>query len=82
MNLYAEVVIEHAREVLQLDSGEPVPSPCNSVCRVDAQTGWCEGCFRTLDEIAVWGRLEDGEKRTVWSELADRARTAPPPSSL
>ena len=29
-----------------------VPSPCIAVCRMDAATGWCEGCLRTLDEIA------------------------------
>ena len=26
-----------------------VPSPCISVCRVDADSGWCDGCLRTLD---------------------------------
>ena len=24
-----------------------VPSPCISVCRIDAVSGLCEGCFRT-----------------------------------
>jgi len=75
LNLYAEVVVERAREVLQGDAGDPVPSPCNSVCRIDAHTGWCEGCFRTLDEIAAWGRLEDGEKRVLWQDLGRRALT-------
>ena len=32
-----------------------MPSPCISVCRMDAVSGLCEGCFRTLDEIAAWG---------------------------
>lgn len=54
--------------------GEPVPSPCNSVCRMSADTGWCEGCFRTLDEIAAWSRLGDDDKRAVWRVLAQRAR--------
>ena len=79
MNLYAGVVVEHARQVQQDDSGEPAPSPCNSVCRIDARTGWCEGCFRTLEEIAEWGRLEDGEKRAVWQELGRRALTGDQP---
>jgi uncharacterized protein len=60
-----------------------VPSPCNSVCRMDARTGWCEGCARTLDEIAAWAVMSDDEKRAVWNELAPRtaamrAGAAPP----
>lgn len=53
-----------------------VPSPCISVCRIDPATGWCEGCYRTIDEIAHWGVLDDDEKTTVWSELK-RRRAAP-----
>jgi hypothetical protein len=50
----------------------PVPSPCISVCRMDARTGWCEGCLRTLDEIAAWSQLDDGAKREVWVDLGRR----------
>jgi uncharacterized protein len=50
----------------------PVPSPCISVCRMHTATGWCEGCFRTLDEIAVWSALSDEDKRAVWAELGTR----------
>jgi len=49
-----------------------VASPCNSVCRMDARTGWCEGCLRTLDEIADWSVMDDDEKRAVWDALAER----------
>ena len=49
-----------------------VPSPCVSICRIDAATGWCEGCFRTIDEIACWGLLDEAEKLGVWSELKRR----------
>jgi predicted Fe-S protein YdhL (DUF1289 family) len=52
-----------------------VPSPCISVCRIDPATGWCEGCYRTIDEIAHWALLDDGEKLGVWSEL-NRRRAA------
>jgi uncharacterized protein len=53
-----------------------IPSPCISVCRMNAQTGWCEGCFRTLDEIAAWSSMSDGDKRAVWKLLpARRARS-------
>ena len=49
-----------------------VPSPCISVCRIDPATGWCEGCLRTIDEIAHWGLFDDGEKRAVWADLKRR----------
>ena len=50
----------------------PIPSPCTSVCRMDDRTGWCEGCARTLDEIAAWSLMSDEEKAVVWDELAAR----------
>ncbi|MCW7537233.1 DUF1289 domain-containing protein [Aquabacterium sp. A7-Y] len=46
-----------------------VPSPCVSVCRMDPRTGWCEGCLRTLDEIAAWSGMSDLQKRQVWKQL-------------
>ena len=50
----------------------PVASPCISVCRMDEASGWCEGCLRTLDEIAVWSVLEDDDKRAVLLDLMRR----------
>lgn len=51
----------------------PVPSPCNSVCQMDDDSGWCLGCLRTLDEVAQWSVLDDHEKRAIWSRLLERA---------
>jgi uncharacterized protein len=50
----------------------PVASPCISVCKMDDATGWCAGCLRTLDEIALWSVLDDDDKRAVWVELSHR----------
>jgi len=49
-----------------------VPSPCINVCRMDAATGWCEGCLRTIDEIVAWGTMHDDAKRQVWQQLEQR----------
>ena len=49
-----------------------VASPCVSVCRMDESTGWCEGCWRTIDEIATWSRLDDAAKRGILTRLEDR----------
>ena len=50
----------------------PVPSPCVNICRMDDATGWCEGCQRTLAEIAAWGGLDDTAKLAVWQALPAR----------
>ena len=49
-----------------------VPSPCINVCRMDERTGWCEGCLRSIDEIAQWASFDDTAKRGVWEALAQR----------
>jgi predicted Fe-S protein YdhL (DUF1289 family) len=49
-----------------------VPSPCISVCKMDAGSGLCEGCLRSIDEIACWSKMSDDEKRAVWSQLTER----------
>lgn len=51
---------------------ENISSPCISVCRMSSLTGWCEGCFRTRDEIAGWSQSSDGGKRTVWRLIEQR----------
>jgi uncharacterized protein len=60
----------------------PIPSPCTSVCRMDERHGWCEGCMRTLDEIAAWSTLSEDAKRRVWKLLGPRrslvAQSEPP----
>ena len=73
MNSARDLLLEHARE---LRDAPTAFSPCISVCRMDAVTGWCEGCFRTLDEIAGWSRMTDTEKRAVWDLLVQRAHEA------
>lgn len=49
-----------------------VPSPCINVCRMDASTSWCEGCLRTIDEIAAWSTFDDDAKRAVWDAIEVR----------
>jgi len=50
----------------------PLPSPCISICRMHPQTGLCEGCLRTTDEITLWGAATEDFKRAVWMELMVR----------
>jgi|GEM_PF-3095279 len=53
------------------DAG-PVPSPCSNVCQMNRTTGLCEGCHRTLDEIARWSTADEADKRRIWKELRRR----------
>lgn len=48
------------------------PSPCISVCKIDPQTGLCEGCWRTLDEIAGWGTASEAVKQDIWQKIHRR----------
>lgn len=49
-----------------------VASPCIDICRMDEASGWCEGCLRTLDEIAAWGSLADAQRLEVLARLSER----------
>ncbi|WP_151632157.1 DUF1289 domain-containing protein [Noviherbaspirillum aerium] len=49
-----------------------VPSPCINICKMNAQTGLCEGCLRTIEEIVQWGAGSEEYKRAVWVEIRRR----------
>lgn len=66
-----DLLAKRARLVCAGLTGD-VPSPCISICKLDSATEFCEGCFRTLDEIAAWGRMDDESKREVWQLIAQR----------
>ncbi len=53
-------------------AADEVRSPCTSVCAIDPATGYCAGCFRTLDEIAAWSALDAAGKRAVLIRLPAR----------
>jgi predicted Fe-S protein YdhL (DUF1289 family) len=40
-------------------------------------TGWCEGCLRTIDEIAMWSQMSDPEKLGVCKQLPLRHMPLP-----
>ncbi|MDI5892547.1 DUF1289 domain-containing protein [Halomonas rhizosphaerae] len=59
------------------DPPEYRPSPCVQVCRLTPEGTHCEGCGRTLDEIARWTRMDEAERVAVWQRLAREGRTEP-----
>ena len=41
-----------------------VLSPCVGICSLDAG-GLCEGCHRTMAEIARWSQMDDDERLRI-----------------
>jgi uncharacterized protein len=60
----------------------PIASPCNDVCRIDAASGWCLGCGRSIDEIAAWASASDDERRAVLAQLPSRRLRLQPAQSV
>lgn len=71
MNTRHHLLAQRAAQVLT-EVGAPVPSPCISVCVMHPQTGLCEGCWRSLQEIGDWSRMADEAKRQVWQRIQHR----------
>jgi len=51
---------------------EPVETPCIDVCVIDKESGLCEGCGRTLDEIAGWSLYSAQRRQQIMAELPNR----------
>lgn len=49
-----------------------VASPCINICRMHEATGLCEGCARTITEIAGWSQAADAERIRILSLLPER----------
>ncbi len=61
-----------------------IESPCVKICTLDARSGLCLGCGRTIDEIARWTAMTAAERDRVMGELpwrlaaSRRSETASP----
>jgi predicted Fe-S protein YdhL (DUF1289 family) len=64
-----------ARADLARATVENVPSPCISVCRMSEIQTWCEGCYRSIEEIRQWSTASDADKKLIWARI--EARFAP-----
>lgn len=50
-----------------------IESPCVQICVIHPAERICTGCYRTIEEIARWSRMEPEERRTIMQELPSRA---------
>ena len=53
-----------------------IVSPCVSICILNQDSGFCEGCWRTRAEIAGWRGMGDDERWAVIDRLRDRREEA------
>ena len=52
-----------------------IQSPCIGVCSMDDSTGFCQGCYRSMDEIRDWWDLDNAQKLAI-NELASQREAA------
>ena len=50
-----------------------VDSPCIQICVVHPQERICTGCYRSIDEITRWSKMDAQERDAIMQELPDRA---------
>jgi len=65
-------------EIVAGGRADEVASPCINVCRMNDRTGLCDGCLRTIDEIACWAGYTREEKLAVLARLAARRSQVAP----
>ncbi|MGR8949921.1 MAG: DUF1289 domain-containing protein [Gammaproteobacteria bacterium] len=54
-----------------------IETPCVSVCQLNDvdlsnPSTYCLGCYRTVGEIARWGRMTSDERRAIMAGLPQR----------
>jgi len=54
------------------ERSEPITSPCISVCAMNEATGYCHGCYRTIEEIRAWWDMPEQERKLVMEALEAR----------
>lgn len=52
---------------------DEISSPCVKLCVVHPEERLCVGCYRTIEEIAVWSRLTDEARAAIVADLPARA---------
>lgn len=52
-----------------------IETPCVKICTLDAPSGLCLGCGRTVDEIARWSTMRADERSRLMRELPARLAT-------
>ncbi len=51
---------------------DEVESPCIQICVVHPTERICTGCYRTIDEIARWSKMDSTERAEIMQGLPER----------
>ncbi len=49
-----------------------VESPCVQICVVHPTERICTGCYRTIDEITRWSKMDSSERAEIMEDLSAR----------
>ncbi|CAN5242245.1 hypothetical protein BH10PSE8_BH10PSE8_17330 [soil metagenome] len=49
-----------------------ISSPCIKACLLDPVSKLCEGCGRSVAEIARWGSMNEAERLAIMARLRER----------
>jgi predicted Fe-S protein YdhL (DUF1289 family) len=53
-----------------------IESPCISVCKIDPDSTFCTGCWRTRDEIKSWKESRDEVRLGILNRARERRESA------
>jgi uncharacterized protein len=66
------VARESSRRLAMAANETSIQTPCTRICALHPGFGLCTGCGRSLDEIAGWIALSDGERDRIVALLPAR----------
>jgi predicted Fe-S protein YdhL (DUF1289 family) len=52
---------------------DEIQSPCVKICVVHPEARICTGCYRSIEEIAGWGRMSNEERASIINDLPARS---------
>ena len=58
-------------DFISIVPAERIDTPCVNVCRIGKDRR-CEGCRRTIDEIANWRVMTPAERDAIMADLPNR----------
>ncbi len=53
---------------------EEILTPCTGKCEMNSQTGYCNGCHRTLNEIMAWGMKTQAEREYIMENIVPQRK--------
>ncbi|WP_425044166.1 DUF1289 domain-containing protein [Primorskyibacter sp. S87] len=52
---------------------DEIESPCVQICVIHPTERICTGCYRSIDEITRWSKMDSAERAEIMATLPSRA---------